>query len=221
MKKAVVCLAEYPEPWKVKKQLAFDIWITDAAKVQANFLRKILKNHKNSWEYDFFVTLLWKNKIQRFLEKYEFNKSNILIPKGKTLGQIMKNTFSDLFQEYDQVVIIGTDVPTVDKKTIAQAFKQLQNKDLVLWPTQQGKSYLVGAKAIKEDVFQNFCNNPNSSIERMMLQADKHDISFSLLEEKRLIDSYKDLLSAAIHNKYYQGIVSMVDGRMVYKNFFA
>ena len=73
---------------------------------------------------------------------------------GKNLGQRMHRTFVDLFaQGYQQVIIVGTDVPTLPLTVYQEAFAILSHSEVVLGPALDGGYYLIGLTRPTEDLF--------------------------------------------------------------------
>lgn len=220
MKKCVVCLASYPEPGMMKKQLAFDVGITDAAKVQSKFIKKIIYNHKKNPNYDFFICLTSPDSKEQFLDNYTINEKNVFYSQWTNIGEISKNIFWELGQIYDQIILIGTDIPTIDQKIITKAFYCLNQKQIVIWPTLDGKSYLFGINSVISSSLPIGETRHINNFEVLTEKLAKLNISYETLETKRDIKSYKDLLKEAIHSEYYQKIISMVDGRIIYRNYY-
>ena len=72
----------------------------------------------------------------------------VLLPQhGSDLGQRMKNAISSVLRMgYDNVLLMGTDIPHIHTETILNAFDQLENKDVVICPALDGGYYLIGMK---------------------------------------------------------------------------
>ncbi len=71
-----------------------------------------------------------------------------LAQRGTTLGQRMKTAFEDTFAAgAARVVLIGTDIPTVDARYIRKALSALRTRPAVLGPTHDGGYCLVGFTA--------------------------------------------------------------------------
>lgn len=220
MKRCVVCLAEYPEPGKVKKELSLDVWITDAAKVQEKFIKKILHENKKSFVYDFKLCMLWDDNFWQIQKQFQLEESEIFSAQWKNLAQIAKKVLEKMFQDYDEVILIGTDLPTLDQTFFKKVFNLLKKQDVVLGPTLDGKSYLVGMKNFDEKLFDQLSVTKKQNFEDIVNILEKNNCKYKALEAQRDMKSYKDLLKWAIHSRYYQKIISMIDGRILYRNFF-
>jgi glycosyltransferase A (GT-A) superfamily protein (DUF2064 family) len=214
-------LAQYPEPGKVKVELAADVGITDAAKVEDTFLNKIISENKNSIDYDFFVYLTKGEKSELFAQKYNLSTDKVLEGKEKKCSKVMDDIFTKLEKQYDELIFITPNVPTLTTSAVRDAFALLQTNEVVLGPTIQGKNYLLGSAVKNKDfLLQNkydFHNNSEEIIEACL----EKKLHFGVLETKRHISTYRDLISASIHSDYYQKIIDMIDGKIIYRNMYS
>lgn len=78
---------------------------------------------------------------------------HFLEQKGKDLGEKMYNSISFALKEYNNVVLIGSDLPLISKEDIELAFNILEAKDIVISPTYDGGYYLIGMKEANKDIF--------------------------------------------------------------------
>ena len=114
-------------------------------------------------------------------------------PSG-SLGERMHQLIVALVtQGYSPVVLIGTDIPTLQPETIFQAGKELQHTDLCLGPSRDGGYYLVGINRPDERIFQNIEWSTSSVLDRTRRNAKASGLSVALLEEYSDIDTFADL----------------------------
>ena len=73
--------------------------------------------------------------------------------EGLSLGEKMNNAISFSLKNYKKSVLIGSDLPLMNKGDIERAFEILENKDLVISPTFDGGYYLIGMKEENKEVF--------------------------------------------------------------------
>ncbi|MBU5428303.1 TIGR04282 family arsenosugar biosynthesis glycosyltransferase [Tissierella pigra] len=73
--------------------------------------------------------------------------------RGKDLGEKMYNAISFSLKRYNNAVLIGSDLPLINKNDIEIAFKILETKDIVISPTYDGGYYLIGMKDENKDIF--------------------------------------------------------------------
>jgi rSAM/selenodomain-associated transferase 2/rSAM/selenodomain-associated transferase 1 len=66
---------------------------------------------------------------------------------GSNLAKRMQNAFLHLFHlGYNEVILVGADIPRLDKDVINKAFHLLKNADAVISPTKDKGYYLIGFK---------------------------------------------------------------------------
>jgi rSAM/selenodomain-associated transferase 1 len=75
--------------------------------------------------------------------------------EGEDLGWRMESFFSWAFLNgYHQVILIGSDFPTLPPKFLSQAFELLDKRPLVLGPSTDGGYYLIGLSRPYPEIFQ-------------------------------------------------------------------
>lgn len=75
---------------------------------------------------------------------------------GDDLGQCMRNAFEKLFDlGYEKLIIIGSDCPELTSDVVNDAFRQLDNCDVVIGPSRDGGYYLLGMKELIPELFEN------------------------------------------------------------------
>ena len=113
--------------------------------------------------------------------------------EGATLGERMHNAFQWGFSKgYDHIVIIGTDLWSLDQNLIEQAFTVLKKSEIVIGPAKDGGYYLLGKKQLIPTVFKN--KNWSSSTVLKETVKDLKGYKVGFLEEKMDIDQYEDIL---------------------------
>jgi len=63
------------------------------------------------------------------------------------LGVRQHHIYQTLLQNYDNVLLIGSDAPQLSNETIEQAIKALETHDFTIGPAHDGGYYLFGGKA--------------------------------------------------------------------------
>lgn len=124
---------------------------------------------------------IWDDEI------YQKNLQN-----GEDLGIRMLNAFKNSFDAgYKKVLIIGSDLYDLTSENIENAFKQLDNNDVVLGPAEDGGYYLLGMNALQENIFQN--KEWGTASVRKDTLADLTDKKVFLLEELNDVDVFEDI----------------------------
>ena len=106
----------------------------------------------------------------------------------------MANAFQWAFKKkYKKIVLIGTDLWTLNEKIITDSFKLLDKCDLVIGPSYDGGYFLIGMKNPDENIFKNIPWSTNNVLEKTILKIKDRKISF--LEIAKDIDSFSDVKS--------------------------
>jgi uncharacterized protein len=128
---------------------------------------------------------IWKNA--------EFQKS---IQRGDNLGKRMSNAFLESFKMgYKRVVIIGSDCFELNEKIIADAFKILEESEVVLGPAKDGGYYLLGMRNYYGQLFENKIWSTKNVLLDTLLDLSNLNLSFKLLPTLSDVDDEKDLLN--------------------------
>jgi len=106
----------------------------------------------------------------------------------------MLDAFSKAFKsDYQNVIIIGSDLPYLTHDFIRKAFNDLQTVDLILGPTSDGGYYLIGLKKSYPVLFEKIPWSTTRVLKQTIICSEKIGISHKLLQELRDIDNYEDL----------------------------
>ena len=73
---------------------------------------------------------------------------------GEGLGERMFNALAAGLARHDRVVLVGSDCPSIDRSYLAAALAALERQTLVLGPAEDGGYVLVGARAIRPEMFE-------------------------------------------------------------------
>ncbi len=113
---------------------------------------------------------------------------------GADLGARMNQAFQRLFaQGYRQVVLIGTDVPTLPLDHFKQALLALENHDLVLGPALDGGYYLIGLKRMAPELFVDMPWSTDQVLRLTQEKAATIGLKASLIQPWRDVDTLADL----------------------------
>ena len=111
---------------------------------------------------------------------------------GNRMTHFFKSTFSDALTR--NVVLIGSDCPTITPEVCNEAFTLLKTNDVVLGPTFDGGYYLVGMSQRYYDVFSDITYSTESVFDQTLLKMKQDDITFSLLPPLQDIDEHPQLV---------------------------
>lgn len=139
--------AKQPLPGQVKTRLAAATSPAWAARVAHAFLLDLLERFGT---FDAKRVLAYAPAdADHFFQPLAGDRFT-LVPQGKgDLGQRMARFFARQFAGgADQVVLLGTDSPTLPREFVEQAFRDLEQADVLLGPATDGGYYLIGARRL-------------------------------------------------------------------------
>lgn len=184
----IIVFTRNPELGKVKTRLAKTIGDASALKIYTFLLEhteKTIKNIASDKAVYYSVKVrnhdIWDNSIyQKHLQE------------GDDLGYRMLHAFQDAFQNnYQKVVIVGSDLFDLKENHIQEAFKELENHDVVIGPAKDGGYYLLGMKTLHTNVFKNKAWGTSSVFKDTMKDLQKFKIHH--LEKLNDIDTFEDM----------------------------
>ena len=193
MAEQLVCIfAKAPIPGQTKSRLAATIGELPAAALSKALLMDIVD-----------ICQLYQHADLKLFHppdhsKEDFNgilKGDIIysVQTGNDLGQRMNNCFMQMHQQYERVIIIGSDCITCSDELLNQAFEALHSNDLVCQPADDGGYVLIGASTNVEPVFQDIDWGSHSVMENTRFKAKKNNLRFYELATSFDIDIEADI----------------------------
>ena len=118
------------------------------------------------------------------------------------LGEKMYAGFQLAFNEqYERVVIIGSDCYELSTNILNQAFEALLSHDFVIGPAKDGGYYLLGMRQLEPAIFQNKTWSHESLYQKTV--ADFTALNYSFVELPILSDvDYLDDLPQEVRTKF-------------------
>jgi rSAM/selenodomain-associated transferase 1 len=92
--------------------------------------------------------------INMFLAPILAENTHIKKQRGSDLGDRMRHCFEALLQDYDAVILVGSDCPFIDKKTIESVVDLTKNNECVLVPALDGGYALIALTKSCEQLFK-------------------------------------------------------------------
>ena len=110
------------------------------------------------------------------------------------LGERMERAFGQAFaQDYDKVIIIGSDCIEISTEIIEDALKALDDHNVVIGPAHDGGYYLLGMDRHYPHLFKNKIWSTEDVFLDTLLDIKKLKLSYSLLPTLSDVDEEKDL----------------------------
>lgn len=146
-RRAVVVMAKQPEPGATKTRLSPRLTPDQAASIYESFLLDALDLVRSLTDVDPFVAVAPSGAEHYFRR---LAPDIPLIPQiGSSLGQRLDHVLTRCLDAgYEQVVAIGSDIPTLPAWHLERVFDLLSDSgvDVVLGPSEDGGYHMVGWK---------------------------------------------------------------------------
>ena len=185
----LIIFTKNPVLGQVKTRLAQTIGHPKALAVFRNLLAQAAKAVKG-WGGDvwvFYSDYLPENDLWSDIATKSF------LQEGDDLGKRMAQAFRLGLQDYQQVVLVGTDIPGISAKVVNDAFDALKQTDWVLGPTFDGGYYLVGMNRFMSSIFEDMVWSTSEVLAQTLERIKSHDQSFSLVQQLVDVDDEDDL----------------------------
>ena len=186
-KNLLLVFCKNPTKGQVKTRLAQSIGDEKALYIYQKLLEKTASILK---DLNCAITIYYSEST---VENDFFSNDKVVkkVQKGKDLGERMGNAFKEAFQTFNKVVIIGTDLWTVEAGDIEKAFNALNNNTAVIGPSLDGGFYLLGLTRYLPSLFKNKLWGTGEVLEKTVSDLSEEKVFF--LVEKNDIDTVEDL----------------------------
>ncbi len=135
------------------------------------------------------------------------------VQEGADLGIRMQNAFQEGFDHgYENIILIGSDLPDISQEVIALGFEQLEQNDVVFGPADDGGYYLLGMSKMIPSIFQEKPWSQSTLLKLTLQQLSEQNVPVGLLNTLNDIDTFEDLIASGFYqtNKVAQQIVEQL-----------
>lgn len=155
MKKHLIVYAKRPLAGYAKTRLGVKIGLEESAGVYARFLYQCLLEFIELDNDEFSIELSLASSADIPYFRAAFPEYRVRSQTEGDLGQRFTQSFETAFENgATSVVVIGTDIPDLDRSIIQTAFNVLKEKDVILGPDMDGGYYLIGTRQKSAKLFQ-------------------------------------------------------------------
>ena len=196
---ALAIFAKAPIPGEVKTRLCPPLTPDEAATLHGSFVLDMLEQTKRAvvtlqLPCDRYLACAPASNLVFFKIMEERQGVRLLDQVGEDLGQRMHHTFIDLFAKgYKQVILVGTDVPTLPLSVYQEALAILSRSDVVLGPALDGGYYLIGLTRPAERLFAGVPWSTDEVLAITQHNAKTLGLSVGLTTAWRDVDTIVDL----------------------------
>ena len=196
---ALVIFAKAPIPGEVNTRLCPPLTPDEAATLHGSFVLDMLERTKLAvatlqLPFHRYLACAPSSELVFFKIMEERQGVRLLDQVGEDLGRRMHHTCFELFAKgYKQVIIVGTDVPTLPLSVYQEALAMLSRSDVVLGPALDGGYYLIGLKQPAEKLFTEVPWSTDQVLAVTQQQAKTLGLSVGLTTAWRDVDTIADL----------------------------
>lgn len=196
---ALVVFAKAPIPGQVKTRLCPPLTPDEAATLHGSFVLDTLERSKAAvaklrLPMDRFLACAPDASHVFFKIMEERHGMRVLDQVGEDLGARMAQAFTTIFAlGYTQVLIVGTDVPSLPLAHYRQALVLLTTHDLVLGPAKDGGYYLIGTTRAIPELFVDIPWSTDQVLALTEQKAQALGLKTVRLPEWRDVDTIDDL----------------------------
>lgn len=189
-KNGLIIFTRIPEAGKTKTRLQSKLSKEECANLHKCFLKDIYDIFVNLNDIDIIICHTEEGDLN--ILKNIFYKENLYIKQyGNNLNEKMYNAIKEVLSlKYDKCVLIGTDIPEINKDDIINAFNLLKNNDFVFGASYDGGYYLVGMKEANDIIFKSGSVN----LKDIINIVEANNLKYGLTNKKHDIDDYEDLI---------------------------
>lgn len=201
MDKAIIFFTRAPLAGQTKTRLMPYLDGSQCAELHAELIKKIYAVCKRAEGGGAEIILAYtpdsgQEALARIIPEHFAGDHVILRQRGEGIGERMENAFTDVFAlGFQEVLLIGSDIPEITEKIIAQAFAALEDKDIVINPTLDGGYYLIGMKQPHHELWNIRQYGAGSVFADTCAHIRRLKLSYACGSICRDIDSREDLLA--------------------------
>lgn len=200
----LIIFTKNPVLGKVKTRLASAIGDEEALRVHETLVKETIVN-VNHCHCDKVVYFSDGMEVGSIFSEYGFRQE---VQTQGDLGERMQLAFEKEFAKgYTSIVIIGTDCPELEDISISQAFKLLEDKDVVLGPADDGGYYLLGLSRMYSELFDGIAWSTSTVFQSTVDCLNRLSLSLGLTANKQDIDTLDDLKKSAFGKVHFPWLI--------------
>ena len=192
MKQAIIIFTRVPIPGETKTRMMPSLTPRECAQLHRCFLYDI-EHECRKVDADIYICYTPQGK-ENFLVPILGRDKEYFAQSGAGLGERMHHGIEHVLNRgYEACLLIGTDVPEIRKEHLLNAFKVLNEKDVVFGPTEDGGYYLVGMNTPLPQVFERHSYGHADVLKNTTKILREKGITVGFVEELSDMDVPSDL----------------------------
>lgn len=189
--RTLLVFAKEPTPGKVKTRLAREVGGEAAANIY-RLLGRAVVDQVREGGYRTVVCFDPPGSLGRIEDWLDPQGLEFRAQGEGDLGDRLAVAFREAFTVASRVIAIGTDAPGVDAKVVEEAFRRLDEADLVLGPARDGGYYLVGLQRHRTELFLGIPWSTERVLEVTKAKAQALGLKTALLPVRSDVDTLND-----------------------------
>lgn len=152
----LVVFVKEPRPGLVKTRLGRTLGLERAAEIYRLCADEVIRLAKTVEHETTRVTVCYDPDSRAEEVRRWVNAPSIRVirQQGTSLGDRMRSAFAQAMEGgAERVLLVGSDIPELDRKILDEGWAALDRHDIVLGPSSDGGYYLIGMKPPLKDLF--------------------------------------------------------------------
>ena len=196
LSRCVILFVKYPEKGRVKTRLSAGLGNEITQNLYKCFVSDLIGTLEKK-RYTFKIAFYPPGSNKKIISW--LGPEHSYIPQvGGDLGERMETAFKETFLEgFNEVLVIGTDIPDITPSLIDKAFEVLKSSDAVIGPCFDGGYYLIGfrKKTFLSDTFKGIQWSTEGVFKDTMGVFMKKGYKVHVLPKLRDVDRIDDLIA--------------------------
>ncbi len=210
MSELLILFARYPVPGRAKSRLIPALGPEGAAAWQREMTaRTAARARATAAERGAELWVLHEGAGPKAMGEW-LGRDLVYLPQaGGDLGARMENAFEQAFgRGYGRVVLFGSDIPDLNREVMIRSLEMLGQKELVLYPAEDGGYYLVGLRRPRPELFRGIEWSTDRVLALTLERAG--GLSVGLADKLADVDRPEDLAGWQSRFRQGRGSVSVI-----------
>lgn len=196
MKNTIVIMSKIPYPGQTKTRLMTMLTGEECAAFHLACLNDTLNTVKSTGIPGYvYWSCQAAGHVPPVLPTWDDYNFQEKMQRGNNLGERMLNIVEDTLTQYQAVLLIGSDIPEINREILKEAFLRLQHVDVVVGPALDGGYYLLALKKNCPDLFNDIPWSTPAVLEKTLQAVKDNGLTYSLVASRQDIDTWEDLLA--------------------------
>lgn len=196
LSRCVILFVKYPEKGRLKTRLSAVLGDETTRNLYKCFVSDLigtLEKKRYAFKIAFYPPGSYKKIISWLGPEHSY-----ITQVGRDIGERMETAFKKTFLDgFNEVLVIGTDIPDITPSLIDKALKALKSNDAVIGPCYDGGYYLIGftMKTFLPDIFKGIQWSTEGVFKDTMEVFMKKGYKVHVMPKLRDIDRIEDLIA--------------------------